>query len=131
MIILKPTPGSSTPTDAQITNTISILSQRLSDFGLSNAQVSQVTANKQPAIQVKVPRFAGDESSTLNRLLATGRIEFWITGTNEVQINTTLDPTQYTQNNPGGQAAFTNQDLAASQCSVGTDGTEATFQNQS
>jgi preprotein translocase subunit SecD len=121
IVILGLVPASATPSPEQMATASATLSQRLTAFGLTNAQVSQVTANNQPAIKVEVPHFGGDESGTLDKLLATGRLEFWSTGSTPLSINTTFDPTQFTQYNPGDRAAFTNSDLDPSKCSVGTD----------
>lgn len=118
LVTLEPTSSASS---TQLQTVSTMISQRLSAFGLTDAQVTQTTTNNKPVIQVKVPHFGGKESDTLAQLLTTGRIEFWLTGPNALENNTTLDPTAYTQYNRGTQAPFSNADLDPSQYSINKD----------
>jgi tRNA A-37 threonylcarbamoyl transferase component Bud32 len=114
-------PATGTPTPAALSATQALLSQRLADFGLTNASVQELTTGNQPTLQVKVPHFGGDERGTLEILLNTGRPEFWNTGPTPVALGSMFDPTQFTQYNPKNQPQFTGADLDPSQIAVGTD----------
>jgi preprotein translocase subunit SecD len=120
-VLLVPTIGTSTPSQAQLDTVRATLAQRLAAFGLKNARVSQLVPASQPALLVEVPHFGGDERGTLAILLETGRLAFWDTGLTAEYFGTTFDPTQFTPYNPGNQPWFTGNDLDASRISVGTD----------
>ena len=120
-VLLVPTIGTSTPSQAQLDTVRATLAQRLAAFGLKNARVSQLVPASQPTLLVEVPHFGGDERGTLDILLETGQLAFWDTGPTFEQIGTTFDPTQFTQYNPGNQPWFTGTDLDASRVGVSTD----------
>lgn len=118
LVTLEPTSSASS---TQLQTVSTMISQRLNAFGLKDAQVTQTTTNNKPVIQVKVPHFGGKESDMLVQLLTTGQLEFWLTGPNVLENNTTINPTAYTQYNRGAQAPFSNADLDPSQYSVNKD----------
>ena len=123
-VTLEAVPGQGTPSSAQMQAAGALLSERLAAYGFKNAQISQVTLDNQPALQVDVPHFSSNQSGTLEALLVTGQVEFWSTGATPVQTNAFFDPTQYIQNNNGSTSAlFTNADLDASKIFVGQDQT--------
>ncbi len=120
-VLLVPASGTGTPTQAALSGDRTTLSRRLAAFGLKNASVQELTSGRQPALQVEVPHFGGDERATLGMLLAGGHLAFWITGPQPVPLGSTFDPTQFTQYNPGNTPEFTGADLDSSQITVGTD----------
>ena len=120
-VLLVPVAGTSTPTAAALSATRMTLTLRLAAFGFKNASVQELTSGGQPALQVEVPHFGGDERATLNLLLETGVLEFWITGATPIAVNSQFDPTQFSADNPGDQPWFTGNDLDPSRVSAGTD----------
>lgn len=120
-VLLVPATGTDTPTPAAMSATQVLLSERLVAFGLENANVQVLTSGSQPALQVEVPHFGGDERAMLKTLLNTGTVEFWNTGPSPVALGSIFDPTQYTQYNPGDKAQFTGADLDSSQVYVSKD----------
>jgi preprotein translocase subunit SecD len=111
-ILLVPADKSSHPTPAEMATTSTLLSQRFRSFGLQHAQAKGLTINGQPAIEVDLPHFGGNEQETINTLLETGILAFWDTGPQGVvPIGTTFNPQLYLQYNPGGQPSFTGRDL--------------------
>ena len=120
-VLLVPAPGTSTPTPAALSAARATLALRLAAFGFKNASVQELTSGGQPALQVEVPHFGGNERTTLDLLLETGTLGFWTTGPSPLPLNSAFDPTQFTQYNPGNQPWFTGNDLDASRVSVGTD----------
>ncbi len=120
-VLLVPATGTGTPTPAALSATQMLLSERLAAFGLKNASVQELTSGSQPTLQVEVPHFGGDERATLDTLLNTGTLAFWITGPSPIAVGSTFDPTQYTQYNPGGKPQFTGADLDSSQVYVCQD----------
>jgi preprotein translocase subunit SecD len=114
-VLLLPEPGTGTPSPAALRTAQEILAHRLADFGFKNANVREITAGGQPALQIEVPRIAGDEDALLNTLLATGQFAFWDTGSSSLQKDTSIDPHQYTQSNGGINPLFIGTDLDASQ----------------
>ena len=120
-VLLVPASGSGTPTQEALSATRTTLALRLAAFGLKNASVRELTSGNQPALQVEVPHFAGDERATLNTLVEIGQLAFWDSGPAPVRVNSPFDPTQFTQYNPGNQPWFTGNDLDTSRISVGTD----------
>ena len=120
-VVLVPANGSGTPTQEALSATRTTLALRLAAFGLKNASVHELTSGNQPALQVEVPHFGGDERATLNTLVETGQLAFWDSGPAPVPVNSPFDPTQFTHYNPGNQPWFTENDLDTSRISVGTD----------
>ena len=110
-IILVPADKSSHPTHAEMATTSALLSQRFRSFDLQLAQARVLTSNGQPAIEVDLPHFGGNEQETINTLLETGMLAFWDTGPQDFAIGTTFNPQLYLQYNPGGQPSFTGRDL--------------------
>jgi len=130
-VLLVPATGTDTPTPAALNATQMLLSERLAAFGLKNVSVQELTSGSQPTLQVEVPHFGGDERATLDTLLNTGTLEFWSTGPSPIAIDSTFDPTQYTQYNPGGKPLFTGADLDSSQvyvCQYQAGGPEICFE---
>jgi preprotein translocase subunit SecD len=120
-VLLVPTSGTSTQAD--LSSARKTLSLRLAAFGFNNASVVELTSGSQPALQVEVPHFGGDEHTILGTLLEVGQLAFWSTGPQPVTEGSTFDPTQFTQNNPAGKPHFTGADLDPAQIRVGNDQT--------
>jgi hypothetical protein len=110
--------GTRTPSQGLLDAVRATLSQRLAAFGLENARVSQLVPASQPTLLVEVPHFGGNERGTLATLLETGNLEFWNTGQQALQEDSTLDPSQF-----GGTPAFSSKDLDPSQISMSHDQT--------
>src|SRR5579863_421326 len=90
-------------------------------LGVNEPNIQLQTSNNNPAILVKLPGLGGNQTAAINTLLQTGVLEFWNTGTSQLQQGAAFDPTQFTQYNPGGKALFTGKDLDPSQVYVGYD----------
>ncbi|GAC1565976.1 MAG: protein translocase subunit SecD [Ktedonobacteraceae bacterium] len=90
-------------------------------LGVNEANIQLQTSNNKPAILVELPGLGGNQTTAINTLLQTGVLEFWSTGTTPVNLNTTFDPTQFTQYNPGNKPWFTGKDLDPSQTYVSYD----------
>ena len=116
--LLAPAQNGAAPSQAVLSVTRDILQQRFNDFGLNGASVVLVTTNGQPRFAVNLPHFSGNEQQTINTLVGTGKLEFWITGTNPLNVDTTFDPAQYTQYNPENKPEFTGTDLDPKSLSV-------------
>jgi protein-export membrane protein SecD len=101
-------------------NTLQIVQSRLSGgLGVKELNIRLLHTQQQPTISVEMPNFSGDEQKTINDLLKTGVLEFWDTGQNgNLPEGTTLNPSQYTQYNPGGKPLFTGRDLDSNQLEV-------------
>lgn len=111
----------SAPSQAALQATVSVFSQRISDFGLQGYSVQVQTINKQAGIQVIVPHFGGDEQQTLTILLGTGVLAFWDTGHNAFLPGMPFDPAQFSNLNPGDRPLFTGQDLNPDSLRLTTD----------
>lgn len=120
-VTLAPKPNQASFSAAQLEAAGTMLAARLTAFGFTGVQVSQTTVNDQPALQITVPHFSSNESDTLDALLATGQLDFWLTGSSPVEPQTTFDPEQYAVYNPGDQPPFTGADLDPASISLGTD----------
>ncbi|HLX56380.1 MAG TPA: protein translocase subunit SecD, partial [Ktedonobacteraceae bacterium] len=90
-------------------------------LGVNEPNIQLQTSNNNPAILVELPGLGGNQTAAINTLLQTGVLEFWNTGTSQLQQGAAFDPTQFTQYNPGGKALFTGKDLDPSQVYVGYD----------
>src|SRR5215470_9244762 len=90
-------------------------------LGVSEPSIRIVTSNGVPSISVELPGFSGNQTEAVNSLLKTGLLEFWNTGPSPVALNTTFDPTQYAQYNPGNKPEFTGKDLDPNQVFVSQD----------
>lgn len=91
-------------------------------LGVNDATIRQQTVNGLPGLLVELPGLnSGDQQQAIDSLTKSGKLEFWSTGTSPVQLNSTFDPTQFTQYNPGGKAQFSGADLDASQVYVSQD----------
>lgn len=99
------------------------IAQRVSGgLGVNDANIRLQTVGGLPGLLVELPGLnSGDQQAAIDSLTHSGKLEFWATGTNAVPVNTTLDPTQYTQYNHGTTAPFTGADLDPGQVSVGSD----------
>jgi preprotein translocase subunit SecD len=113
-------PKNGHPTDQEMENTLQIVQSRLSGgLGVKELDIRLLHTQQQPAISIEMPSFSGDEQQTINDLLKTGVLEFWDTGQGgNLGAGTTLDPSQYTQYNPGGKPLFTGHDLDPNQLGV-------------
>jgi len=134
-LLLAPKQG--TPTDEEMQNTLQIVQSRLSGgLGVKELDIRLLHTENIPTISIEIPSFSGDEQQTINNLLKTGLLEFWDTGPNgNLGAGTTLDPSQYTQYNPGGKPLFTGHDLdpnqlGASQSQSGGTGYQIDFAMQ-
>jgi preprotein translocase subunit SecD len=111
-VLLIPKPGQEVPiTQEAIQNTANVLASRIDGLGLKEPTIRPLTTDNQLGIEVDLPHFSGNEQETVNNLLKSGVLEFWITGSTPVQVGQPFDPTQYTQDNPGNKPAFTGPDL--------------------
>jgi preprotein translocase subunit SecD len=121
-IQLEPKAGQ-TVTDDEMETTRSLLEQRLnSGLGVKELTVrTQSSVGNTKSIVVELPHFSGNQQTALTTLLQTGKLEFWGTGTTNLQQGATFDPTQYTAYNPGGKPQFTGGDLDPKSLSVGQD----------
>ncbi|HEY4034136.1 MAG TPA: protein translocase subunit SecD [Ktedonobacteraceae bacterium] len=119
-LLLAPKSGQPIPTDDEMQNTLQIVQSRLSGgLGVKELDIRLLHTQNIPTISIEMPSFSGDEQQTINNLLKTGKLEFWDTGPNgNLQQGATLDPTQYTQYNPGGKPLFTGHDLDPAQLGV-------------
>jgi preprotein translocase subunit SecD len=99
------------------------IAQRVSGgLGVNDATIRLQTVNNLPGMLVELPGLnSGDQQAAIDSLTKSGKLEFWATGSSPVQLNTTLDPTQYAHYNPGGVAPFTGSDLDPSQVYVSSD----------
>ena len=113
-------PKSGQPTDLEMQNTLQIIQSRLSGgLGVKELSIRLLHTQQQPTISIEMPNFSGDEQKTINDLLKTGVLEFWDTGiSGNLPAGTTLDPSQYTQYNPGGKPLFTGHDLDPNQLGI-------------
>jgi preprotein translocase subunit SecD len=128
-LLLVPKAGTKPPSLAEMEATRKILDQRIQDMGLQEAN-SQVLTTNGLSIQIDLPSFAGDKDKqgTINNLLKTGLLEFWITGAIPLNVGDTLDPTQYTQYNPENKPAFTGTDLDPNSLGISQQQGGATYQ---
>ncbi|HLG78160.1 MAG TPA: protein translocase subunit SecD [Ktedonobacteraceae bacterium] len=113
------------PTDDEMNTTRQIIESRVNGgLGVKEPSIRVQHGSSGPSIVVELPKFSGDQESTVSTLLNAGLLEFWITGPQGyLADNTPFDPSQYTQYNPGGQAQFKGKDLKPDSLQVGTDQT--------
>lgn len=72
-------PKSGHPTDQDMQNTLQIVQSRLSGgLGVKELDIRLLHTQQQPTISIEMPSFSGDEQQTINGLLKTGMLEFWI-----------------------------------------------------
>jgi preprotein translocase subunit SecD len=109
-VLLVPKAGQNVTSDA-IQTTANVLGSRINGLGLKEPVIRVLTTDNKESIEVDLPHFSGNEEETVNNLLKSGVLEFWITGSAPPQENQTLDLTQYAQYNPGNKPAFTGTDL--------------------
>ena len=108
-------------TQDELATTRNLLEQRVnSGLGVKEPSV-RVQSGVTSSIVVELPKFSGNQQDAVDTLLKTGDLAFWDTGTQGLQDNSTFDPTQYTQYNPGGKPLFTGNDLDPTALSVGQD----------
>ena len=105
-------------TQESIQNTANVLRSRIDGLGLKEPTIRVLTTGNQQSIEVDLPHFNGNEQETVNTLLRSGVLEFWITGSTPLQVDQPFDPTQYTQYNPGNKPAFTGVDLDSNSLSA-------------
>jgi preprotein translocase subunit SecD len=99
------------------------IAQRVSGgLGVNDADIRLQTVDGLPGMLVELPGLnSGDQQQAINSLTQSGILDFWNTGPTPVQLNTTFDPTQFTQYNPNNQPEFSGKDLNASQIFVSQD----------
>jgi protein-export membrane protein SecD len=111
-VLLVPKPGQHVSiTQESIQNTANVLASRIDGLGLKEPTIRPLTTDNQLGIEVDLPHFNGNEQETVNNLLKSGVLEFWITGSTPLQEGQPFDPRQYTQYNPENKPAFTGTDL--------------------
>jgi len=111
-ILLVPKAGQHVPvTQDSFQNTANRLSERINGLGLKEPTIRVITTDGKLGIEVDLPHFNGNEQDTVNNLLKSGVLEFWITGTTPLNVGDAFNPVQYTQYNPGNKPAFTGADL--------------------
>ena len=126
---LAPTGYDSHMSQADLANSVATaegqIAQRVSGgLGVNDATIRLQTVNGLPGMLVELPGLnSGDQQAAINSLTHSGKLEFWSTGPNAVQINSAFSPTQYAQynNNSATTAPFTGTDLDPSQVYVGSD----------
>ena len=62
------------------------LASRIDGLGLKEPTIRVLTTNNQLGIEVDLPHFNGNEQDTVNNLLKSGVLEFWITGINSASV---------------------------------------------
>jgi preprotein translocase subunit SecD len=111
-VLLVPQDNQSTPiTQEAVQNTANILRSRVDGLGLKEPTIRVLTTAGKYSIEVELPHFNGNEEETVNNLLKSGKLEFWITGNTPAIENQPFDPTQYTEYNKDNKPAFTGGDL--------------------
>jgi len=127
-VTLEPKPGQNVSA-SDMETTRALLEQRVNgSLGVKEASVrTQDVFGGAQSIIVELPGFSGNQTAALNTLLATGKMEFWNTGTTNLQDGTAFDPTQYTSDNPGGQPIFTGGEIDPKSLSVGQDPTTGAY----
>ncbi len=127
-VLLKPTDYgniSSSELQDSVTTASQQLASRVSGgLGVTEANIRTQTVNGLPGILIELPGYtSGNQDQAVKSLLQSGLLEFWATGATQVPVGSTLDPSQFTQYNPGGVAQFKGSDLDPSQVYVGQDQT--------
>ncbi len=110
--------------DNAIGTTLTQIEKRVNGgLGVSEPDIRILTdSQNKKSISLDLPGLnSGNLSANVASLLRPGNLEFWDTGQTPLAENTTLDPTQYTQYNPGGKPQFAGKDLDPNQISVGSD----------
>jgi preprotein translocase subunit SecD len=126
-ILLVPDPNqhyTKTEVDNAIGTTLTQIEKRVNGgLGVSEATIRILTdSQNNKSISLDLPGLnSGNLTANVASLLRPGNLEFWDTGQTPLAENTPLDPTQYTQYNPGGKPQFTGKDLDSNQISVGSD----------
>jgi preprotein translocase subunit SecD len=142
-VLLEPKPGQNVPdTQDSIQNTANVLASRIDGLGLKEPTIRVLTTSdtKSPyKIEVDIPHFSGNEQDTINNLLKSGVLDFWITGTTNLNVGDTFDASQYAQYNPASPAsnpscktapcpAFTGSDIDPNSLSATPATTGAAYQ---
>ncbi len=101
------------------------IAQRVSGgLGVNDATIRLLTVDGKPGMLVELPGLnSGDQQAAINSLTHSGKLEFWSTGPNPVNLNSAFDPTQYAtyNNNNATTAPFSGKDLDPNQVYVGSD----------
>lgn len=128
-VLLKPTGYNPNISQSDLQSSVSTaqsqIAQRVSGgLGVNEANIRGQTVDGLPGILVELPGYtSGNQDEAVKNLLKSGKLEFWATGATPVPVGSTLDPSQFAQNNPGGVAPFTGADLDPNQVYVGADET--------
>jgi preprotein translocase subunit SecD len=124
-VVLVPAPGkySQDTIQSEIEPARTLLETRVNGgLGVNEPNIYVQNSNGQYGIVVELPGLtSGNTFEQIRSLLQTGDLEFWNTGPQPVPLDSTFDPTQFTQYNPGGKPEFTGADLDPGQISVGAD----------
>jgi preprotein translocase subunit SecD len=112
-VLLVPKAGQNATTDT-IQTTANVLGSRINGLGLKEPTIRVLTTDNKESIEVDLPHFNGNEEETVNNLLKSGVLEFWVTPTilsEHTKFDPTIDPAtdptvdqtqykQYQQDNP-------------------------------
>lgn len=122
--LLAPKPGQN-PSDDDMNTTRQVIESRVNGgLGVKEPSIRVQHGSSGPSIVVELPKFSGDQDSTVNTLLNAGLLEFWNTGPQGyLADNTPFDPSQYTQYNPNGQPQFKGKDLKPDSLTAAPDQT--------
>ena len=126
-VLLQPTGYDPKMSTADLQSSVNTAQTRIAErvsggLGVTEANIRGQNVGGLPGILVELPGYtSGNQDAAVKNLLKSGKLEFWNTGSTPVQVGTTLDPTQFASNNPGGVAPFTGADLDPNQIYVGTD----------
>ncbi|BCL83085.1 protein translocase subunit SecD [Ktedonobacteria bacterium brp13] len=126
-VTLEPKPGQNV-NDSDMETTRALLEQRVNgSFGVKEASVRTQDVIGAKSIIVELPGFSGNQTAALNTLLATGKMEFWNTGTTNLTDGQQFTPSQYASTNPGDQPIFTGGEIDPKSLSVGQDPTTGAY----
>jgi preprotein translocase subunit SecD len=121
-VLMVPKPGQNTSDEIMQAVRTQIEQRVNGGLGVNEPIIRVQTSNGQPSLSVELPGLnSGNTQQAIDSLLKTGKLEFWDTGTTGLQEGTALNPSDYTQNNPGDKPLFTGGDLDSKSLQVGQD----------
>src|SRR5207237_2650367 len=100
--------------DSAISSTVQQITKRVNGgLGVNEPTIRTLTDSKgNQSIALELPGLnSGNQDQQIRSILRPGNLEFWDTGQTPLAQNAPLDPTQFTQYNPGNQPQFTGKDL--------------------
>src|SRR6266566_4870352 len=116
-ILLVPDPSqhyTKAEVDSAIGNTLTQIENRVNGgLGVKEPTFRLLSDSKgNQSIAIDLPNLTGGNlQQQITTLLKPGVLEFWDTGQNPLATGATLDPTQFSQYNPGNKPLFTGKDL--------------------